>query len=157
MKKGFVKVMMLYIISRGEITGYGLIKEIEGITGSKPSTGTIYPLLKSMAADGWISGESRDGKTYYQIMKGGKEKLNEIRAIKGEFMKKIFASLSIANEMFDYEKEEDMSAMGIVGPLIGDVMRLRRSGVEAESIQAVISKARENLRELDKAGKANRR
>ena len=65
MAKGLLKYFMLKLISERKHTGYELIKEIEKHSGNKPSTGTVYPLLKSMQSEGWIKGIDRDDKTYY--------------------------------------------------------------------------------------------
>ena len=68
MAKGYLKFMMLKIISDGDATGYQIIKRVEGSVGSKPSTGSVYPLLKTMERDGWIEGvPSEDGHRSYSL------------------------------------------------------------------------------------------
>ncbi len=59
MLKGLLKMSMLKIISENKTTGYEIIKKVTDLTGEKPSTGSIYPLLKSMETKGWITGTTR--------------------------------------------------------------------------------------------------
>jgi formylmethanofuran dehydrogenase subunit E len=46
MATGILKMIMLHIMKDGEASGYDIIKKVEAISGKKPSTGSIYPLLK---------------------------------------------------------------------------------------------------------------
>ena len=65
---------MLKIISENNATGYEIIKKVNELTGEKPSTGSVYPLLNSMANKGWIAGKKRvTGKTIYKITDSGKK------------------------------------------------------------------------------------
>lgn len=146
MKKGFVKLMMLRLISREERTGYGLMKKIGEITGKKPSTGTIYPLLKSMEAEGWITGVERQKKTYYSITEAGTEKLEEVGKIKSDFLRKITESVSLASEAFEEPGfESGWGIMGFVMPVFHDVVDLKKQGVSDEEIRERIKRAREEL------------
>ena len=72
MLKGLLKMSMLKIISENKATGYEIIKKVNELTGEKPSTGSIYPLLKSMENKGWITGTTANGKTTYEITTSGK-------------------------------------------------------------------------------------
>ena len=97
MAKGVLKYFMLKIISEGKTTGYEIIKKIEEHSGRKHSTGSVYQLLKSMQNEGWIKGIEKDGKTYYEITKSGKNKTKEYDKIKNDYIIKIHESISIAN------------------------------------------------------------
>ena len=72
MLKGLLKMAMLNIISEDNTTGYQIMKKITGLTGEQPSTGSIYPLLKSLQNKGWITGTTQSGKTTYKITNSGK-------------------------------------------------------------------------------------
>jgi DNA-binding PadR family transcriptional regulator len=72
MLKGLLKMAMLNIISEDNATGYQIMKKVTGLTGEKPSTGSIYPLLKSLQNRGWITGTTQSGKTTYKITNSGK-------------------------------------------------------------------------------------
>ena len=142
---------MLKIISERKTTGYEIIKKIEEHSGSKPSIGSIYPLLKSMQNEGWIKGIEKDGKTYYEITKSGKNKTKEYDKIKNDYIIKIHESISIANETFHEEGHLlYMDQMEMIHPLIEEIVELQKKGVESEKINKVILKAREELKELKK-------
>lgn len=73
--KGFLSFLVLKLASSGEISGEEIRREISKRRGSKPSPGTVYPVLKSLAKSGFI--EECDGngklKRYRLTKKGQKE------------------------------------------------------------------------------------
>lgn len=152
MKKGFLKIAMLHIISRGEITGYGLIKRIDEIAGVRPSPGAVYPLLRSMEKEGWVVSERRGGKVYYRLTPAGAEKLEEIKELKEEYMKKLHQTLSMAKEVFLHREEESLSAVGLILPILCNVEELIKDGVDRREIQKILKACQEHLRELKREG-----
>jgi len=150
MAKGFLKFVMLRIISEGDVTGYQIIKKVADITGNKPSTGSIYPLLKVMEKNGWIIGEKSDDKTYYKITDLGKKKITEMPEIKLDYIQKIHNSISLAHEAFEdtgslnYLVHDEITNM--LMPLLIDVGKLLERGVEPDKIIKIISKARNELK-----------
>jgi len=74
---------------------------VESLTGKKPSTGSVYPLLKKMEREGWISGRTEGGKTCYRLTEVGKEHAAQIKEAKCGFIKNIYQSMAMANETFD--------------------------------------------------------
>ena len=101
MATGVLKMLMLHVMSEGEASGYDLMKKVESLTGKKPSTGSIYPLLKKMEREGWISGRTEDGKTCYSLTETGKEHVAQIKEAKYNFIKNIYQSIALASEAFD--------------------------------------------------------
>ena len=149
MAKGFLKYAMLRIISEGKVTGYQIIKKVADKTGHKPSTGSIYPLLKGMEKDGWILGEKSDDKTYYKITELGKKKITEMPDIKTDYIQKIHDSITLAHEAFEdtgslnYLVHDEI--INILMPLLIDVGKLLEEGVEQDKIIKIISKTRKDL------------
>jgi len=144
---------MLKLISERKHTGYELIKEIEKHSGNKPSTGTVYPLLKSMQSEGWIKGIDRDDKTYYEITKTGKEKLNEYNTIKKDYITKMHESVSIINETFHQEGHVMyIEQMELLHPLIDEIIQLQNEGIDQERIDNVILHAIEQLKKIRNKG-----
>jgi len=149
MAKGFLKFVMLRIISEEDATGYQIIKKVADKTGHKPSTGSIYPLLKGMEKDGWILGEKSDDKTYYKITELGKKKITEMPDIKTDYIQKIHDSITLAHEAFEdtgslnYLVHDEIT--NILMPLLIDVGKLLEEGVEPDKIISIISKARKDL------------
>ena len=73
MKKGFVKRIILHVLrDYGPLHLYGIIKKIRELTfdGYIPSTGVIYPTLRSLEEEGLIKIEIRDKKIYKISEKG---------------------------------------------------------------------------------------
>ena len=144
---------MLKLISERKHSGYELIKEIEEHSGSKPSTGTVYPLLKSMKSQGWIKGIGQDDKMYYEITKSGKEKLNEYNSIKQEYITKMHESVSIINETFHQEGHlMYIEQMELVHRLIEEIIQLQDKRIKQERIDNIILHAIEQLKQIKNEG-----
>jgi DNA-binding PadR family transcriptional regulator len=80
---GFVKVHVLHHASRGPVYGVWFMEELQR-HNYQLSPGTLYPLLHSLEADGFLQREDRivEGKVrkYYEITPLGEEALREARA-----------------------------------------------------------------------------
>ncbi len=73
--KGFLSFLVLRLIMKNPMSGEEIRKELERRKGTKPSPGTIYPVLKALSENGWI-GEMKDKrkeKKYKITLKGKKE------------------------------------------------------------------------------------
>jgi len=70
--KGFLSFLLLWNLSKRNMTGSELAKELEKRKGSKPSPGTIYPALKELADKGLVMSDKNKS---YTITKKGKEEL----------------------------------------------------------------------------------
>jgi PadR family transcriptional regulator PadR len=79
---GFVRVHVLHHASKESIYGSGISAELEH-HGYKLSWGTLYPLLHSLTAEGFLDREDRvvSGKVrkYYSITPLGRTALQEAR------------------------------------------------------------------------------
>jgi len=69
--KGFLSFLVLWMISRKDMTGADISAEIEKRRGHKPSPGTIYPVLKDLKKKGFV--DSDKNKKYSITKKGNKE------------------------------------------------------------------------------------
>ena len=94
--KGFLSFIVLKLISKKQMSGDDIRKELAKRRGSKPSPGTIYPVLKSLSKSGFIKEIKGGGKTkiYKLTKKGRKEAKLATRKfctifydMKGEFSK----------------------------------------------------------------------
>jgi DNA-binding PadR family transcriptional regulator len=77
------RIQTILILQKGEKSGYDLAKELEEITGTKPSTGKIYPFLKQLKDNGYIEEidleeDSERSKTVYNLTDKGDELVDEI-------------------------------------------------------------------------------
>lgn len=75
--KGFLSFIVLKLISNKNMSGEEIRQELKKRKGTKPSPGTIYPVLKNLRESGFIeeiknSGNKNGGKTKkYRITKKG--------------------------------------------------------------------------------------
>ena len=69
--KGFLSYLVLWLLKKQKMNGAQIAKELEIRRGSKPSPGTIYPVLKELKEDGLIL--SDDNKEYSLTEKGEEE------------------------------------------------------------------------------------
>jgi PadR family transcriptional regulator PadR len=80
--KGIAPVVVLEILSRGEMYGYELSEAVEQRSGKVLTLGkgTLYPLLYNLEAKGLVVAQWQDGDTgrkrrYYSITSKGREEL----------------------------------------------------------------------------------
>ena len=81
MKRGFINILVLYMLKNGHSHGYKIIKNIENHTIWHASASSIYPILKKLTEKDFINyDEESDGernrKVYFLTKKG--EKVLEI-------------------------------------------------------------------------------
>ena len=99
--KAMLKLFILKRISDMPSTGYKIIKECEEKLGYKPSTGSIYPLLKSMEKDGLIISKKDGRRIIYSISPKGKEFVERLKRIREEFYQKLHSNIMAMAEIFD--------------------------------------------------------
>ena len=74
--KGFLSFLVLRLISKGPKSGEELRQEIMKRKGSRPSPGTIYPVLKVLSEDGFIEEIKDTGKEKkYKLTKSGEKEI----------------------------------------------------------------------------------
>jgi DNA-binding PadR family transcriptional regulator len=74
--KGFLSFLVLKLISKSNLSGEEISKELEERKGTKPSPGTIYPVLKSLSENGFIEEIKSSGKMKkYKITKKGQKEI----------------------------------------------------------------------------------
>ncbi len=139
---------MLKIISENKATGYEIIKKINELTGEKPSTGSIYPLLKSMQTKGWITGTTANGKTTYEITASGKAVVQAHGSMKNYYEQKLSGSISLVHDTFNDQNVTLTNNATLVNPIVNEVSSLLAHGVAAEKINTVLSKTLVALQKL---------
>ena len=76
MIRGYLRVIVLKSLNKGEKTGYGLMKCIEEETGRKPSFGSIYPMLEHLTDEKLVVFKEENKKKIYTLTSAGKKQLN---------------------------------------------------------------------------------
>lgn len=69
--KGFLSYLVIWELGKKNMTGAEISRELERRRGSKPSPGTIYPVLKELKKRGLIKADRN--KAYSLTNKGEKE------------------------------------------------------------------------------------
>ena len=72
-RKGFLSFLILWLLSRKNMTGVEITEELEKRKGNRPSPGTIYPVLKNLKEKGLIID---DASKSYKLTKKGEEELD---------------------------------------------------------------------------------
>jgi DNA-binding PadR family transcriptional regulator len=147
--QGLLKMWMLKIISEQEISGYEIIKKVAELTGKKPSTGSVYPLLRSMQNGGWIVGRKLGLKTVYQITDSGKKVLYAHGNMKEDYAKKISRSYYLAYDTFENLHLVLSHNKELIHPLITEVSKLLANGIQPQKIEGILDKAMIELTKLE--------
>lgn len=75
--KGFLSFLVLKLIGKGNMSGEDISEELKKRKGTKPSPGTIYPVLKALSQNGFIEEVKSSGKMkMYRITKKGQKELD---------------------------------------------------------------------------------
>jgi DNA-binding PadR family transcriptional regulator len=70
--KGFLSMLILWLVSKKSMTGAELALELEKRKGHRPSPGTIYPVLKDLKEKGLLT---VDDNKRYSLTKRGQDEL----------------------------------------------------------------------------------
>ncbi len=102
-KKGVLELCALALLAKKNRYGYELVNEISKTISI--SEGTIYPLLRRLKNDGYVTTyleESSEGapRKYYQLTKSGKEMEKELKKEWLTFVKQVnsFIKGGVKNE-----------------------------------------------------------
>ncbi|MBW3002234.1 PadR family transcriptional regulator [Candidatus Woesearchaeota archaeon] len=95
MIRGNLKLLVLKALDKKPLSGYALMKFIEEKIGSKPSPGSIYPVLDDLTKQKFVSCKKDGRKKIYSITKEGKEHLKIIAMHKDILLKKVEESLKM--------------------------------------------------------------
>lgn len=136
--RGYMKLVVLHVLRSQPKHVYGLIKSIEDLVGVRPSTGVIYPVLRSSIREGLVEVESlsvegREVKVYRLSEKGLKylelreSDLKEVLRLAESFKK---SRLAGCERLFDLVREIVVSAGRLSE---AELMELRKAITEFEA------------------------
>ncbi len=92
--RGILETMVLVILSKGELHGYGIMRMIEKETGFwKPSPGSVYPLLNTLKHRGLVKCVTKDRRKVYVLTQKGRKLAEQAKDVH-EHIKSFFNSLS---------------------------------------------------------------
>jgi DNA-binding PadR family transcriptional regulator len=70
--RGFLSFQILWLLSKKEMCGEELAKELGRRRGDKPKAGTIYPALRELKAKSFIRGKEDGKMVVYALTPAGK-------------------------------------------------------------------------------------
>ena len=73
--RGMLSFLVLFLLSKKEMHGQEIADELEKRKGERPSPGTIYPALKGLKEDGFISEEKKGKTIVYTLTPEGRKAL----------------------------------------------------------------------------------
>jgi len=95
--RGFVRAVILWLVSRKPMSGYSLSKELKRLVGWDFNPGAVYPLLyeleENRLLEGKWTGKGRRRIKYYSITESGNELLTRIRSLLKMPVKEILKDL----------------------------------------------------------------
>lgn len=95
MIRGNLKLLVLKALDKKPLSGYALMKFIEDKIGTKPSPGSIYPVLEDLTKQKFVTCRKEGRKKIYSLTKEGKEHLKIIDMHKDLLLKKVEESLNM--------------------------------------------------------------
>ncbi|MGC9117708.1 MAG: helix-turn-helix transcriptional regulator [Thermoproteus sp.] len=125
--RGYYKAIVLYLLSSGPLSGYEIIKAIEGSFGGKirPSPGTIYPLLRYLEEEGYIRSEEqyvgKKRKKIYRMTDEGRRMLES-------YMKD-----PAFNQLLSYLRQQDEEKVDILASIVEEIRFLSEIFDELDS------------------------
>ena len=99
MIRGFLKIVVLKALAEGPKSGYSLMKFVEEKTGSKPSPGSMYPLLDVLKNEGLVSVKSVGRSNEFSLTAEGRQKLHAIEAKRAEFTSSFVDGMKVLSAM----------------------------------------------------------
>lgn len=170
MIKGYLKLIVLKELMQDSLTGYEIMQKLEAIMGKKPSSGTMYPLLKELHEKKFISQKDDDNKKFYKITVKGKRLVERLISEREEMMVRRAAFLDSARgvlsekehkELVNAEKRHKSKSQRMefimfnhIMPLKGSIMKalsLKREGVE-EKVMRIIDDAKTKIDKIASKG-----
>lgn len=82
MIRGYLRHLVLAALKAGPLTGYDLMNRLGERLGSKPSPGSIYPVLAELEKDQLISAKVDGRKRVYSLTSKGAEEIEKLCALK---------------------------------------------------------------------------
>jgi DNA-binding PadR family transcriptional regulator len=95
MIRGNLKLLVLKALDKKPLSGYALMKYIEDKIGTKPSPGSIYPVLDDLTKQKLVTCKKEGRKKIYSLTKEGREHLKVIDMHKDILVKKVEESLNM--------------------------------------------------------------
>jgi len=163
--QGYLKIFVLKELMRKERTGYELMKSFEDFTGSKPSPGTIYPLLNDLLRKRMATVSAKDNRKIYRISKNGENILHKLMTERKKALENIISMLStiyskkeikrmrMSLGMMSGEKghfAKDFDVLSEMRESVFDFVNSRQYAKKREEFRKILQVTSKKLREIAK-------
>ena len=105
MLRGFLKIVVLKALDEGPKSGYSLMKFVEERVGTKPSPGSMYPLLETLKKEGFLTVKTVGRTKEYKLTIDGKHTLHKVEEKRTECLTNFIDGM----KMLEALTGEDMS------------------------------------------------
>lgn len=95
MIRGSLRILTLKALEKQQLSGYSLMKYIEERLGTKPSPGSIYPLLDDLTKEKLVTCKEDGRQKIYSLTKEGHEQLKITQMHKDIMLKKVEESINM--------------------------------------------------------------
>ncbi len=99
MLRGHLKIFTLKALESAPLSGYSIMKFLEDKLGTKPSPGSMYPLLEELTGSKLVTCKEEGRKKVYSLTQEGKKKLNKLDSQKDTLMKQMEEGFKMMAEM----------------------------------------------------------
>jgi DNA-binding PadR family transcriptional regulator len=99
MIRGFLNILVLKELDEGPKSGYELMKRLEERVGTKPSPGSIYPLLEELKKDRLVAFKGDGRSKEYHLTAEGKKRLKMIDEKREECLKSFLGGMKMLSAM----------------------------------------------------------
>lgn len=153
LKRGYLKLAILYALLEGPAHGYSILKKIRDKTLGliSPTVGSLYPALKDLERSGFIEGEWRgDGRRVkiYRITERGKEVFKEV--VEGHLNLASAIKRWLLDQLAPIHAVEEVDASPEIIPSIVKMLLLSNEVSKADKIR-FLRDLREKLEKVQRA------
>jgi DNA-binding PadR family transcriptional regulator len=75
--RGLLSFLILWLLSKRDMYGQEIAKELAKRKGEKPNPGTLYPALRDLERRGLVRSSRQERRTVYRLTKEGKDGLKK--------------------------------------------------------------------------------
>ena len=145
---GNLKYVVLKMLSKKPLSGYGIMKQVKICTGSwKPSTGSVYPLLESMLKENLVEVTTLKRSKLYSLTEKGREELKTMSQNREKIINNLISALRLFSSISD---RYDATVMADV------VESLKQGEIPFKELQPEISELKSTLLKMLRDGAIGR-
>ena len=162
--EGYLKVLVMQELRKKECSGYELMREMSKLTGSRPSPGTMYPMLSSLLEKGLVTVTVKNSKKIYCLSGKGRSFLETLVTERTEILKRtvnMFKDICSPAELKKMRGPLSMtSGKRLIASQDFDVVHELRSAVitftessqyarQRETFRKILQQAAKDIRQLE--------